>query len=308
MQFSAYIKSCRENLKLTQEQLVQALYLFDTENFEALDANTVSKWERGVVKPLISKQLSLLRFFQQKTELALPCWEGYSTDEAEKEICKVGMKNLVGKSKRLILDFPSNIMQAEDLNIAQLRNSDELETIIDIHLNLDQDYNHGTTEVNAETLQRWALFPGNSFFVCHYKEQFFGLLFSVRLKSETFDRLMRCEIQEKDLTLEDFVGFDEKGSNYMFSFFAMNEKVSAMLFIRYYAHLIAHQKVIEEVGIATMMPEAKKLIESLNLRHDSSLPLTETLTLKTFRAALPNFIASENVLKVILSKQDCPEV
>jgi len=118
---------------------------------------------------------------------------------------------------------------------------------------------------------------------------------------------MACDIQEKDIEESDFATLEEKGSNYVFSFFAMNEKVSSMLFIRYYAHLIAHQKVIEEVGIATMMSDATKLIESLNLQQDSQLLLKEDLVLKTYRATLADFIASENVLKMILSKQDCPE-
>jgi len=171
---------------LTQEQLVQALYNFDTENFESLESNTLSKWERGIVKPLVSKQVGILKFFQKETSLALPCWEGYSVNEAEEQICKVGMKNLLGKSKKLVLNFPANLMSADDLEVSQLRQSDMVETIIDIHLNLDHEYNQDTTDVTADTLKKWALFPSNPFYFCQYKGQFFGLLFSVRLKTRKF--------------------------------------------------------------------------------------------------------------------------
>ena len=97
------------------------------------------------------------------------------------------------------------------------------------------------------------------------------------------------------------------GSNYIFSFFAMNDKAASILFIRYYAHLIANQKVIEEVGVGTMMEDAKKMIGSLNLKYSSSLKLKNNLEIQTYRETLPNFLASEKVIKLILSKQDCPE-
>jgi hypothetical protein len=118
---------------------------------------------------------------------------------------------------------------------------------------------------------------------------------------------MNCEIQERDLTLNDFASFDEMGSNYILSFFAMNEKAASMLFIRYYAHLIANQKVIEEVGVATMMEDAKKIIGSLNLKYHTSTMIRGDLELQTYRETLPNFLASEKVIKMILSRQDCPE-
>jgi len=97
------------------------------------------------------------------------------------------------------------------------------------------------------------------------------------------------------------------GSNYIFSFFAMNEKAASMLFIRYYAHLIANQKVIEEVGLSTMMEDAKKMIKNLNLKYCASTMVRESLELQTYRETLPEFLASEKVIKMILSKQDCPE-
>jgi hypothetical protein len=118
---------------------------------------------------------------------------------------------------------------------------------------------------------------------------------------------MSCEIQEGDLTPDDFASFDEMGSNYIFSFFAMNEKAASMLFIRYYAHLIANQKVIEGVGVATTIENAKKMIDNLNLKYHSSIMLKEDLEFKTYSETLPNFLASEKVIKMILSKQDCPE-
>ena len=307
MQFNEYLKSCRENIGFTQEQLAHGLYAFDSNNFASIDSNTLSKWERGVIKPKIERQVNIIRFFQRETGLALPFLHEYSVEEVEKLICKTGMQDLLGQSKELILNFPENKISLDNLEVYQLRNSEMLDSAIKLHMDLDQTYNRGTTRVEASTFREWALYPSNSFFYCEYLGHFFGLLFTVKLKQESFEKMMRCEIQEKDLTFNDFASFDEIGSNYIFSFFAMNQKASSMLFIRYYAHLIANQTKIKEVGVATMMDDAKKLIESISLKYFASLPLKEGLVLETYRESLADFLASEKVIKMIFSQQSCPE-
>ena len=217
------------------------------------------------------------------------------------------MHNLLGKSKELVLNFPSKMIGAGDLVVKQLRNSEMIDKVVDINIDLDKGFNHTFTELLPEHFKEWALHPSNSFFVCEYKSQFFGLLFTLRLKPDAFEKIMHHEIKEKDLHTEDFASFEETGNNYIISFFAMNEKAAAMLFIRYFAHLIANQKVIAEVGVATMMEDARKLLKNMNLPHYSDLEIGEGLTLQTYRETLPNFLASEYVLKMILSMQECPE-
>ena len=307
MQFNEYLKSCRENISLTQEQLAQDLYIFDTECFTSIDSNTLSKWERNIVKPQISKQVLILQYFQEQTHSALPCFDTYNVQEAEEIICKRGMKNLLGNSKELVLNFPSESMQADDLHIYSLRNSENLEKILDINLGLDKDFNHDTTGFHAEQFKAWALHPSSSFFACEYQSQFFGLLFTLRLKPEVFERIMDLKMEERDLSVDDFASFEEIGCNYIISFFAMNEKAASLLFIRYYAHLIANQKVIAEVGLATMMKDAKQLIANMNLLYHGSKSIGKDLEMQTYRETLANFLASEKVIKMILSKQDCPE-
>ena len=307
MQFNEYLKSCREHNHLTQEQLVHDLYSYDIDTFEALDTGTLSKWERSVTKPKLAKQVSIIKYFQKKTGIALPCWDNYTVNEAEELICKVGMQNLLGKSKELVLNFPSSMIGADDLNVYLLRNSEMIDKVIDINIDLDKDFNHDTTQFQSEQFKEWALHPSSSFYVCEYNDQFFGLLFTLRLKPEVFERIMDVEIEEKDLTMDDFASFEEMGCNHMISFFAMSEKAASMLFIRYYAHLIANQKVIAEVGLATMMEDTKKFIRNMNLHYHGSKSFTEDLKLQTYRETLSNFLATEKVVKMILSKQECPE-
>jgi len=98
--------------------------------------------------------------------------------------------------------------------------------------------------------------PYSSFYTCEYRDQFFGLLFTLRLKPDVFERIMDLEIDERELTINDFAADEKMDCSHMISFFAMNEKAASMLFIRYYTHLIDHQKVIAEVSLATMMEDA----------------------------------------------------
>ena len=307
MQFNEYLKKCRRENSITQEQLVHGLYSFDIDHFEGLDNSTLSKWERGITKPKPSKQVSILKYFQIITDTALPCFENHSIEEAEESICKVGMKNLLGKSKKLIMNFPEKMIGADDLKVIQLRDSDVIDKIIDINIDLDRGFNHRFTDLLPEHFKEWAIHPSNSFFLCEYKEQFFGLLFTLRLKPEAFEKIINLDIREKELSTQDFASFDEMGSNYIISFFAMNEKASAMLFIRYYAHLIANQKVISHIGVATMMDDGRKLISAMNLHLHARKPIEDGLILETYQKTLSNFLASENILKIILTKQECPE-
>ena len=84
----------------------------------------------------------------------------------------------------------------------------------------------------------------------------------------------------------------------------MNETAASLLFIRYYAHLIANQNVIEKVGTSTMMEDAKKLIAHMHLQHTDSRVIEEDLTMQSYEASLADFLAHERVMKMIFPKKE----
>jgi len=304
MHFNQYLKKCRESARLTQEELVQNLYIYDKENFKALDTSMLSKWERGVMVPHMFKQTHIVKYFQMQSHKALPCFDNLSVESVEKNICKTAMHNLLGKSKKLVLDFPSSVIGSEELMVYRLREAENLDKYIAINVDLDKDFNHSLSGLDFEQFKSWAVNPVNSFYVCEYKEQFFGLLFSLRLKPEVFEKLIHFKILEKEIGEKDFADLDEAGSNYLISFFAMNETAASLLFIRYYAHLIANQNVIEKVGTSTMMEDAKKLIAHMHLQHTDSRVIEEDLTMQSYEASLADFLAHERVMKMIFPKKE----
>ena len=307
MQFNEYLKTCREHNDLTQEQLVHDLYSYDIDSFEGLDTSTLSKWERSITKPKASKQVNIIKYFQNKSGAALPCWDTYSIEEAEDLICKAGMRNLIGKRKQLICNFPSEMMNVDDMKVYPLRHFERMDALLETNMHLHQSYNHKFAQITREQFKEWALHPSNLFLACEYKDNFLGLFFTVRIKPEVFNKVLDFEMKKSEITPRDFASFDEMGSILMIGFFAMNEKAATMLFIRYYAHLIANQKTIKEIGSVTINDEAKKIISNMNLYHYTSKTTDDNVKIDAYRQTIFNVLASENTVKMLLSKQECPE-
>ena len=304
MKFNTYLKSCREHSALTQEELVNALYIYDIDTFEGLDTSTLSKWERGITQPKASKQVSMIKYFQKKTGAVLPCWDTYTIQEAEEHICQAGVKNLLGKNKQLVLNFPSNTMQLDDLKIYPARHSDRMDTLLDINMDLHKNANHPYAQISLEQFKSWALHPSNLFLTCEYKDGVLGLFFSLRLKPEIFQKIINFEMQKSELTIDDFASFDEMGSNFMLSFYALNDKVATMLFIRYYAHLIANQTRIKEIGVITTLDDVKRVVNNMSLEETKSMMTDDKVELKSYKQSLANVLVTENVVKMLFSKLD----
>ena len=243
----------------------------------------------------------------EKTGIALPCWEKYSVKEAEALICKTGMRNLIGKSKKLIYDFPSEAMSIDDMKVYPLRNSERMDALIDSNMLLHQSLLHTYIQISREQYREWALHPDSLFLACEHKESFLGLFFTVKVKREIFDKILDFKMRKSEVTIDDFAASDKMGSSLLLSFFAMNKKVATLLFIRYYAYLIANQKAIAEIGGVTNLEDAKKIVTNMNLYQDASILTRDNAEIQSYRQSLPNILASENAVKMLLSKQECPE-
>ena len=307
MQFNEYLKLCRQQNQLTQEQLVQELYSYNIEHFQSLDSRALSKWERGDIKPKTIKQVSIIKYFQSKTGLPLPCWNDYNSDEAEKTICKVGMGNLIGKSKKLIYDFPSEMMSVDDINVYPVRNFKNMDSLINTNMHLHKSSNHKSSQLSREQFREWAVHPDNMFLACEDNGTFLGLLFAARVKPEILTKIVNFEMQKNEVTENDFASFNEKGSYILLSFFALNQKVATLLFIKLYAHFIANQKNIVDIGGITNSDEAKKLVSNMNLQYQNSITTDDNVKITAYKQSLSNVLASEYAVKMLLSRQECPE-
>jgi transcriptional regulator with XRE-family HTH domain len=302
MLFSDYLKSCRLKYNFTQEELVSSLYTYH-DNFSKLDVTTYSRWERGVTQPSSDKKIDIINFYQTLCSEVFPCFSHMKKEDIEDELCRVSIANLLGKSKSLILNFPSVMMEVDDMKIFPVTQSDDLDKILKMAYTLDKELSNNFSPLQEKHYKQWAQNPNNFFLITEFQNQFFGMFFTIRLKESIFNKLLNFKMSEDEITENDFADFNEIGCNYILSFFAYNDKAATLLILRYYAHLISHQEFISEVGVLTILEDARKMIDKLHLKHYKTDEVTQG-TLTSHRASLEEVLISESVLKVIFSKEE----
>ena len=305
MKFSEYIKLCRTKSFLTQEQLVQQLYQFN-EDFIGVDTRTLIRWESGQTQPSINRKITIIKLFQVLTKEALPHFNNFTTDEIQAQICTAGIDNIIGKNKELVLNFPSSFIQVDNMKVTHLKYTDTIDNIIKIATGLDKEFTQNYSQLTNDNFKEWALHPSSLFLICEISEQFFGLLFTLRLKPDIFERIIKFDMQEKDLNISHFATFEEVGCNYLFNFFAQSNKAASLLYLRYYAHLIANQKIISKIGATAMMNEAKSLLERINLNHSKDITI-DGYKISSYEASINDVLLNASVIKMIFNNQKCPE-
>ncbi len=303
MQFNEYLKSCRKKYKLTQENLVQELYNFD-DTFEGLDARTLSRWEKGSTKPTASKQVVIIQLFQKFSTHIFPCF--YNHNNVEEELCRNGIKNLIGNSKEHIVNFPSNVFSVENISISHIRSHENINLVLNMPQSIFEGLTSNYFKLTLELLKGWSLNPSNLFLVAQTNEQFVGMFFILRVKPQSFKKLLSFEMMAYDLIDNDFANFEEESCMFPVSVFAYNDKVATLLYLRYYAHLIANQASIIEVGTTPLLNGGKKLVEKMHLTHIKDKKINGE-TLSAYSASLEDVLINEDVLKMVFMKQNCPQ-
>ena len=299
MKFSEYISTCRENLQFTQEQLVQKLYNFD-DIFDGLDINTLSRWERELTKPSLERQIKAVKFFSQQTNESFPFFEQLCSN-IEDEVCSSAVANLIGSNKQLIMNFPSDSIQLEDIKITQLKEAPDISQIIKISQSILQGLVKIPLPFNEQDIKKVAKCPNNFLLVSQFQNQFFGMLFVLRVKPQVLDDLLYSRKEWYKLEDDDFAGFDEIGCCFIFNFYAYNEKVASLLFSRFFAYLIANRNVIKEIGSHTIHEQGKKLLRNLHLKQITEIDFPQ-IKLASHKASILEVLVNEDTLKMIFQK------
>ncbi len=307
MEFGHFLKRCREKYGLTQEELIEALYTLDSELFGGLDASGLSKWERGVSHTSFRKMGAILHYFQQRSGDPLPCI-GESTPEAlEKELCGKAMQRLLGTPPRhLIVDLGMDRLQAEHFSIIPLRHFERMEELLEIHQNLHENLVPSYSRLELRQLREWAYHPESLFYVTLYKQTFLGLLFGLRLRPEAFEEIMNFRKMRRELTIEEFAEPGAPASILLISLFSLDSRVASLLLMRLYAHLAAHRRQIESVGLTTALREVERLVDRMELRVYRSKRI-EGRTHIAYRSDLFTLLSGETAMRLFFPKEECPE-
>jgi len=264
MKFNHYLKACRQRFALTQEELVAKLFTYD-DVFSKLDVVTLSRWERGITHPNEQRQKLIIQSFQSNDKAIFPCFNIIDISQIEEKITTIGIQSIIGKHKRFIINFPTEMVEENAIRVVNIKEMLTSKSHMAMAYSIYTKMTKNNLEITLESFTQWALHPSSLFLFILYKDQFFGMLFSIHIKPDIFKKLMHFELLEKDLRETDLSLLDEKGCNYPLGFFAYTEQSASLLILRYYAHLITHQNNIEEVGCFPQTTEGEKFVATLGL-------------------------------------------
>ena len=300
MIFGIYLKLCREKYNLTQEELVHKCYNYH-EDFEGLDVGTLSRWERGITNPSVDKQIKLTKILRKYDNHIFPYINTYSRDEVEHELSVKSINSLIGNSKEHILKFPHSDLITQNLKITNVKETNNIETILKMPNDVLTTLLNNHYNLNIETLSSWVKHKNNLFLVSEYKDNFFGMIFVLRVKPTVFENLLSYKCDLASLSDSDFAQDSEIGCSFPVTFFAYNQTTAALLYLQYYANLIANQDYISDVGITPILDSSIKLAEKIGLVKYKTVK-TDRGENSSYKASLEDVLLREDVFKMLFKK------
>lgn len=300
MQFGDYIKICRERFGLTQNALADILFGFH-EIFHGLDTVTLSRWERNITSPNILRQRYFIEAMQQFEPTIFPAFDAIDMDAVERSMFQRGIERVIGKHKPFILDFPSDIIEQEAIAVTDLANLDDPMPTLKITHAFIRKVTDDEAKIPFETFKTWAMHPGSKFLLATYHQQFFGMLFSLRLKPDIFEKMMHFQMLERHITTQDLAQQDEEGCEYPFSLFAYTQQSATILSLRYYRYLITCQAHTACAGTFPKRKEGAKLASTLGLAPFMKHPQDNR---SSYRANMVDVLLNRYILAIIFKESN----
>lgn len=300
--FNDYLRICREEKKATQSELVEDLVEFD-KSFESLDTNTLSRWERGVSKPSISKQTLIVRYFSHHFDRIYPFIEQVERIEIEKSFCALGFSKLLGRHK-LVMSFPTHHMDKKRFKIELFENSRLQQSATSKNLLVFQEMY--SQPISPELQLALAHNPANHFSICEYDGDYYGHFFAIKLKPESFQKTMDFEILLSEIQPSHIAKADEPGCYFFFGFFGMSELVISMLWVNFYSWVIKQQNLIQQMGAIITSKEGEMIAKNMNTENYQDFQLNG-MTYHSFKATTEQMLITENVVKMLFNPESCPE-
>ncbi len=301
MNFGDYLKSCRKQFLLTQEELAERLFNYD-ETFYSLDVVTLSRWERGINRPNVQRQKLIIQSFQSNDKTIFPCFDLINILQIEEKITTIGIQSIIGKHKRFIINFPTEMVEEDAIRIVNIKEIQASKSHMEMAYSIYTKMSNNNLEISLDKFREWALHPSSLFLFILYKDQFFGMLFSIHIKTDIFKKLMHFKLLEKNLSETDFSLLNEKGCNYPLGFFAYTEQSASLLILRYYAYLVAHQKTIEEVGCFPQTTDGEKFVVTLGLESYESHVINDRQN-HSFRASITDVLLNKYMLTILFKDE-----
>lgn len=287
----------------TQSELIENLV--DSQlGFGGLDTTTLSRWERGVSKPSLSKQTAIIHYLSNYFGRIYPFIDSAGKTDVEKGFCSIGFTGLIGRHKDLVMKFPTRQMNQSGFKVCEFGESEHQKTAFDNNLHIYAELYK--RQLKSEQLAAFSKNPNNLFLVCDHDRQYFGHLFLLRLKPQVFDEVIDFKREDHTLTDADIAAMDEVGSYYFYGMFAMSDQIVALLAVHVYTYLIQNQKQIKEIGMVLASKDGQAMAVNMNMQRQAQ-QTTEQQTNHSFSASLVEMLINDNVVKMLFNRENCPE-
>jgi len=297
MKFGDYIKHCRERYNLTQETLVEHLFLYD-EIFEKLDVSTLSRWERGVTCPNVEKQSIFIASLRTFSDSLFPAFDSFEFSVLKPHTTQFNMSKTLAKQKRYVLNFPHDLIEADKIEIIDMKRAQDFNSSLKLTYELHKKITNDFSELTFEHFQKWASHPKSFFLLASYENHFFGMFFSLQLKTDIFNHLLNFEMKETEIELEHFAQDEEESSEYILGLFAYSKESASLLILYYFKHLIDKQKNIQDLGAIVKVDPGHKLASHLGLKPANG----KLSTPFAYQETLKDVILNQGVLNVLFEK------
>jgi len=231
---------------LTQQCLVDELVRY-SDDFNALNTVTVSRWETGTTTPSVKKKKTLLSFISDIRSIS---------DDVCYNIVKERYENLyeplsgmfTHNYQCLIGNLPEQ--KIEEYTIHSLKDyaysREYLEHIIDIER---ASHAEGYYTVTLEVLEEWCSHPASFAIICERKRQHLGHFIMFKLKNSVARDIAYFKRDKHTLTKDDFCGLHENGTYHVYALYGRSPKIAATLNVKAYLHLFEQMEHVDNVMI-----------------------------------------------------------
>lgn len=276
MNFSEYIKKKRKSHKHTQGSLAIRLAEFDP-IFADIDANTISRWERGHNEPNNQRQkLCVIYFDDSPSELPPPFIPVLSNSNIEPILDARAQLKRHLNSQRFSMLIGGLPLSIDSIDIEKYRPEDDQGAYLKYIAALDLGILETSTPTTAETIAKWIEHPGGEIWIGKEHGQIVVHLVLLRLKPEVHQQIMTQERIESSITTADLSEKDEPFCLLLVNFFSLSPESAIDVFIEVIQFLYLQRKYALRVGSLLANMDGVKLCKILSMDYHSLGPITES--------------------------------
>ena len=296
--FGKILYQCRHEHQQTQLQFIVEISQFN-EEFSALTPVTLSRWENGTTETSLYRKRLILKYFRTKGFLDIePCRslirERYTV--LYTPLSKIFEHNY----ESLIHNLPKLRIGLDDydkFSLAECQDHHRLQHIIDIEIASHAPLYYKST---ATQLKKLASHSESYTLVIEKNRQHLGHFMMYKLKPERSEKLIKYQLKEFQLTLEDLSQPHEIGDYYIHALYGVNPMIASILNVDTYLYLFDNIDTINDIVIFSSRRDGIRLAKAYGIEVAyTGEDLHYGISWSGMRSSVDDILFSDTVLKLV---------